>query len=200
MLKRLSLLLLLCLALAPLYAADDPTWTGTGFVISPDGYLLTCAHVVKDAGKIRVTLGAKSWEAAVLAVDDAHDLALLQLPTKGLTALPLANSNAIELGQEARAFGFPLSDYLGEDLKVTRGTIAGISMRDAQKIFQIDAAVNPGNSGGPLVNENGEVIGVVNAKLPSALVTAVGFVVPINYAKPLLQGEKVPWYAPHGCL
>ena len=193
MLKRLSLLLLLWLAALPLLAADDPAWTGTGFVVSPAGYLLTCAHVVKDAAKIRVTLGAKSWEAAVLAVDDAHDLALLQIPTKDLTALPLANSNAIELGQEARAFGYPLSDYLGEDLKVTRGTIAGISMRDAQKIFQIDAAVNPGNSGGPLVNENGEVIGVVNARLRTDIATAVGFAVPINYAKPLLQGGKVPF-------
>jgi len=183
--------LLLCAIVIPLFAADEPSGTGTGFVVNADGYLLTCFHVVKDAAKVRVSVGGKAYDAAVLSTDEPRDLALLQIPAKGLAVLPLANSNAVEVGQEVRAFGFPFASALGEDLKATRGTVAGISMREALKVIQIDAAVNPGNSGGPLVNEKGEVIGVVNAKLVGAVVTAVGFAVPINYAKPLLRDEGV---------
>jgi len=175
----------------PAFAADDPSGTGTGFVVQADGYLLTCAHVVKGAAKVKVTLGAKTWDAAVLSIDEKRDLALLRITAKGLTPLPLANSNAVEVGQEVRAFGFPLASALGEDLKVTRGTVAGLSMRDAQMVIQIDAAVNPGNSGGPLLNENGQVVGVVSAKLVGPLVGGVGFAVPINYAKTMLRDEGV---------
>jgi sulfatase modifying factor 1 len=189
-LQTFFLLIAMTLAM-PTFAIGDPTSAGTGFVVNPDGYLLTCEHVVRDADKIKVTLGAKIWDAAVISVDKVHDLALIQIPAKGLTALPVSNSNSIEVGQEARAFGYPLSSELGEDIKVTRGTVAGISMRDAQKTIQIDAAVNAGNSGGPLVNEKGEVIGVINAKYVNVAVTNVGFAVPINYAKPLLQAEGI---------
>jgi formylglycine-generating enzyme required for sulfatase activity len=185
------LLFMVITSIVPVLSAGGPSSAGTGFVVNPDGYLLTCEHVVRNADKIKVTLGAKTWDAAVISVDKVHDLALIQIPAKGLTALPLSNSNAIEVGQEARAFGYPLSFDLGEDIKVTRGTVAGISMRDAQKIIQIDAAVNAGNSGGPLVNEKSEVIGVVNAKMIDVKVTNVGFSVPINYAKPLLQAEGI---------
>ena len=187
-----SIILLIGITCAvPVLADNGPSSAGTGFVVNQDGYLLTCEHVVRDADKIKVTLGAKTWEAAVISVDKIHDLALIQIPAKGLNTLPLSNSNAIEVGQEARAFGYPLSFELGEDIKVTRGTVAGVSMRDAQKIIQIDAAVNAGNSGGPLVNEKGEVIGVVNAKMVDVKITNVGFSVPINYAKPLLLAEGI---------
>lgn len=189
------LVMLLVIGLAnalPLWAVDvPPSGTGSGFVVNSGGYLLTCAHVVSDAGRVTVTLGAKTWDATVLSVDELYDVALLQIPATRLTALPLADSKAVALGQEARAFGFPLASTLGEDLKVTRGTVAGISTREAKKIIQVDAAVNPGNSGGPLVNELGEVIGLVNAKLVGEDVTNIGFAVPSNYAKTLLQREGV---------
>jgi formylglycine-generating enzyme required for sulfatase activity len=177
----------------PLFA-DTPSGTGTGFVINPNGYLLTCAHVVSGSGKITVTMGAKTWDAAVLRVDEIHDLALIQIAEKGLTPLALGDSNAVEVGQEARAFGFPLSDLLGQDIKVTRGSVSGVSMRDAQKVIQFDAAVNPGNSGGPLVNEKGEAIGIINSKIKDSLAAAVGFAVPVNYAKLLLEKEGVANY------
>ena len=189
------LVIILVIGLAdtlPLWAVDvPPSGTGTGFVVNSEGYLLTCAHVVSDAARVTVTLSAKTWDTAVLGVEELYDVALLQIPATGLTALPLANSNEIAVGQEARAFGFPLASALGEDLKVTRGTVAGISMREAKKVIQIDAAVNRGNSGGPLVNELGEVIGLVNAKLVGADVTNIGFAVPGNYAKTLLLREGV---------
>jgi serine protease Do len=179
--------LLLYGAVIPLYAADEPSGTGTGFVVNADGYLLTCFHVVKGAAKVRVSVGGKSYDAAVLSTDEKRDLALLQIPAKGLTPLPLANSNAVEVGQEVRAFGFPLASALGEDLKVTRGTVAGVSMREALKVIQIDAAVNPGNSGGPLVNMAGEVIGITSVKIVASEVEGIGYAISSNEAKPIIE-------------
>ena len=181
------------LAAAGARCAEDPISTGTGFVVNAGGYLLTCAHVVKDAGKIQVTLNGKTYDAMVLGEDEKHDLALLQIRAAGLRTLALANSNAVEVGMDARAYGYPLSSMLGDDIKVTKGTVAGISNQDGIKAFQIDAAVNPGNSGGPLLNEMGDVIGVVNAKLVGSAVTSVGFAVPINYIKTLLRDEGVDY-------
>ena len=185
-------LLALCYAL-PLLAAEEPLGTGSGFVVSADGYLLTCFHVVKGATKVQVHLGDNVYNATVLGTDEKYDMALLQIPAKGLASLPLANSNAVDVGEEARAFGFPLADMLGADIKVTKGTISGISTRETQRVFQIDAPVNPGNSGGPLINMAGEVIGVVNAKLAAAVLDNIGFAVPINYAKSLLRDEGVEY-------
>ncbi|MFQ5911589.1 MAG: trypsin-like peptidase domain-containing protein [Nitrospinota bacterium] len=165
--------------------------TATAFVVHSDGYLLTAAHAVKDAANVEVAIGGKSYNAFVLGVDKKRDLAVLQIKAKNLPILPLGNSNTVEVGEEVRVFGFPLASALGESLKVTRGIVSGIQTKGAQKVFQIDAAVNPGNSGGPLVNEEGEVIGVINAKLFGAVVSNVGFAVPINYAKPLLRDEAV---------
>ena len=165
--------------------------TGTGFIVDPNGYLLTCHHVVEDSGKVEVAIGGKTYEATVLASDEKRDLALLEVKAKGLTPLPLANSNQVEVGQEVRAFGFPISSLLGANVKVTRGTVSGIETKEAQKVFQIDAPVNPGNSGGPLVNEQGEVVAVVNAKLAGSVVSNVGFAVPINYAKTTLHDNGV---------
>jgi TPR repeat protein len=194
MTRNLLFLFALCLLISSkLHAENAPTATGTGFVVNANGYLITCAHVVTGAKKINVAIGTKNWDANVLRIDEKRDLALLQVNAKELTPLPLANSNHVELGQEARVFGYPISNLLGNDLKVTRGTISGISLRDEQKIIQIDAAVNPGNSGGPLTNEKGEVIGVVNAKLGGTMVTAVGFAVPSNYVCAMLLNEGIDY-------
>ncbi|HUT31941.1 MAG TPA: SUMF1/EgtB/PvdO family nonheme iron enzyme [Planctomycetota bacterium] len=188
---RLAFVLTACGPALWAWAGERPSATGTAFFVGKGGYLLTCAHVVKGAGRVEVSIGLKSLEAAVLAMDEELDLALLQVRVEGVATLPLANSNAVEVGTEVRAFGFPLSSVIGEDLKVTKGTISGISMRAAQKVLQVDAAVNPGNSGGPLVNEKGEVVGVVSAKIVDVKVSNVGFSVPINYAKPMLEKQGV---------
>jgi len=165
--------------------------TGTAFVVARNGYLLTCNHVVKDIAKVEVALGGKTYEASVLGRDEKGDLALMRIEADGLTSLPFADSNTVEVGEEVRAFGFPLSSILGDSVKVTRGTISGIDTKDALKVFQIDAAVNPGNSGGPLINGKGEVVGVVNAKLANVQVSNVGFCVPVNHAVPLLRDANV---------
>jgi S1-C subfamily serine protease len=170
-------------------AQTDFRVSGSAFVVDSAGLLLTCFHVVEGATKVEILIGDKIVEAAVLSTDKKNDLAVLQVVRKDLLALPLANSNAVEVGEELRAFGFPLASVLGSTIKVTRGTLSGVEIRNAAKVFQIDAAVNPGNSGGPVVNEKGEVVGVINAKLVSRDVSNVGFAVPINYAKKLLELE-----------
>ncbi len=180
--------------------AGGPTGSGTAFVVGRRGYLITCAHVVRGAGKVVVTIGGKAYEALVLQQDEQRDLALLQIDAGNLTPMPLVNSDVVEVGQDARAFGFPLATMLGDDIKVTRGTIAGVSAREGEKVFQIDAAVNPGNSGGPLVNERGEVLGVVNAKIRNELAANVAFAVPINYVKPLLAESKVVFVRPSSAV
>ncbi len=163
---------------------------GTAFVINPDGYLITNVHVVKDEEAVDVILGDKRYKATVLSLDTKHDLALLQIKAKGLTSLPLTDSNAAKIGQEVRAFGFPMASVLGDGIKVTRGTISGIETRDTSKILQIDAAVNHGNSGGPLVNEKGEVVGVVYSRFEGDIVGSAN-VMPINYVKAMLRDEGV---------
>jgi len=168
-------------------------YTGTGFVIHPDGYLLTCAHLIDYGGAeaITVNLDGRTYQASVLDFEIAHDIALLQIQAQKLTALPLANSNAVRLGEEVRAVGYPLQGMAGGGVKMTRGSIAGITTIGTLKTFQIDAPVNSGNSGGPIVNDRGEVVGIVNAKLTAEGVEGVGFAVPINYARGLLRNEFI---------
>lgn len=169
------------------------TYTGTGFVVHPDGFLLTCAHLIDFgmADKITVTLDGKRYDASVLDYDNSRDLALLQIQAQGLPALPLADSNTVRLGEEIRAVGFPLQDIAGVGIKMTRGSIAGITSIRTQKTFQIDAPVNDGNSGGPIVNDRGEAVGIVNAKLKVEGIEGVGFAVPVNYARTLLRNEFI---------
>ncbi len=177
---------------------EEQTMTGTGFVVTANGYLVTCAHVVAGATKIEVALGGRNYPAKVIASDADNDLAVIKVEAAGLPALPLADSEAAEVGQEVRALGFPLSDVLGNDLKATRGTISGISKADGRKRLQIDAPINPGNSGGPLVTEGGEVIGVNSAKLAGAGISNVGFSAPSNEVKRLLRDNGVTFTAGGG--
>jgi hypothetical protein len=169
--------------------------TGTAFVVHTDGYLMTCAHVIEDGERIEVTLGGKKYAAQAVESDDVLDIALLKIEARGLAAVPLANSDSVQVGQEVRAIGFPLSEVLGSSLKATRGTVSGIDTIDGGKRFQIDASVNGGNSGGPLVTEGGQVVGVVNAKLTGSAISNVGFAVPVNFAKRMLSGQNVKFTA-----
>ena len=165
--------------------------TGTAFVVHPDGYLLTCHHVTEGATSIEVALGGQTYAATLVVDDEEHDLALIRIEASQLPVLPLADSDAVEQGEEVRAIGFPLSSILGENIKATRGTIAGINQDVDRTVFQIDASINPGNSGGPLVNEQGEVVGVIFAKIVDHVAASVGFATPINDAKVLLSSQSV---------
>jgi|GEM_PF-1522892 S1-C subfamily serine protease/HEAT repeat protein len=174
---------------------DTEIGTGTGFVVSADGYLMTCAHVVQGASKIEVQIGDQKYEASVIAVEPDDDLALLRIDAQGLSPLGLANSDEVKLGEEIRAVGFPLSSVLGDGVKVTKGTVAGIVQRKEGKRLQIDAAINPGNSGGPIINSRGQVLGVASSKLIGLELTGVGFCVPSERASALMTAHKVKPHA-----
>lgn len=167
------------------------TGNGTGFVVNPDGYLVTCAHVVRDAVRVDVAVAGRSYLATVLAVDADHDLAILKIDAKGLAALPLGDSDGCQVGQDVWTLGFPLATVLGNDLKVTRGTLSGVTGPAGRKVLLIDAPINPGNSGGPLVAEGGQVIGVNRAKLAGEAVSNVGIASTSAEVKRLLKGRSI---------
>ncbi|MDA1229597.1 MAG: trypsin-like peptidase domain-containing protein [Planctomycetota bacterium] len=171
---------------------DEEESSGTGFVVTANGILATCAHVVEGARRIEVNLGGQSYPATVISVDAKSDVALIRIDASGLPMLALADSDTLQLAESVRAIGYPLSDVLGTDVKVTTGTVAGI-VPDKQrgKRIQIDAAINPGNSGGPVVNSGGQVVGVASAKLSGSSVTSVGFASPINELRALAAAASL---------
>jgi len=165
--------------------------TGSAFVVAPGGYLATCAHVVRGAGRLEITLGEKKYESEVLAVDVPHDLALLRIAAPDAVPLPVGDSDKVQLAEEVSVIGYPLASRLGSGVKVTRGSVAGVADTEGNRLFQIDASVNPGNSGGPAVNARGEVIGVVNAKLTGEDVSNVGFAVPTEHLRRFLATRGI---------
>ena len=165
--------------------------SGSGFLVDRQGHLITCAHVVTGATKVEADLNGMSYKAEVVALDNQHDLALLKIEAGDWATLPVADSAAVELGQDVRVVGYPLTDVLGRSIKVTRGTVAGIIDRNEGQRFQVDASVNAGNSGGPLINEAGQVVGVASAKLSGEEISNVGFAVPAARVMALLSANGV---------
>ena len=170
-----------------------PTPSGTGFVVTSDGYIATCAHVVARSTNVNVVINGKTWPARIVAQNAQADLALLKVDGSGFAVAPLGNSDKVELAETVRAFGYPLSTVLGTDLKVSTGSVSGISIapKGGGRQIQTDAPINPGNSGGPLVNGAGQVIGIASSKLSTRLASSVGLAVPINELRTLLNAANV---------
>ncbi|BAY25492.1 peptidase S1 and S6 chymotrypsin/Hap [Calothrix sp. NIES-2100] len=159
--------------------------TGSGFILSTNGELLTNAHVVSDTDTVQVTLkDGRTFEGKVLGVDAVTDVAVVKIPANKLPTVKLGNSQNLIPGQWAIAIGNPL----GLDNTVTIGIISATDRTSAQvgvpekrvSFIQTDAAINPGNSGGPLLNAQGEVIGVNTAIRADA--QGLGFAIPIETA------------------
>ncbi len=168
-----------------------PTWSGTGFVVNSDGYLITCNHVVKDTALLQVYFKKKVYSATVIRTDEVNDLALLQIKATGLQALPLANGIAVKKGTKLRVFGYPLANIVGTDLKVSGGMISGTATVDKQTCWQTDAAINGGNSGGPATDLTRAVLGVSVAGMKVELATGMNFIVPVKQVENLLLAARV---------
>ena len=174
------------------------TGTGTGFVVRPDGVILTNDHVVEGASDIRVTLPApdgRSFPATVLSADSTHDLAVIKVDASGLPTVSLGDSNNVQLGQRVIALGYALD--LNGGPTVTSGIVSSLDRtiqvqdpnaaaggRTYRDVFQTDAAINPGNSGGPLINLAGQVVGIDSAGTQQA--QNIGFAIQIDAARSII--------------
>ncbi len=162
----------------------NPSYTGTGFFITDDGYLISNHHVVKDAAKVRLVTSAGLIDAKVVKVDAANDLALLKVNGK-FSPLPVAASRAVKLGATVATVGFPSTGLQGFSPKLAKGEIGSLAgSQDDPRYFQISVPVQPGNSGGALVDARGNVVGIVAAKLSAqAALDATGALPEnVNYA------------------
>ncbi len=162
----------------------NPRASGTGFFITDDGYLITNNHVVKEATHVRLVTSAGFISARVVKVDAANDLALLKAEGR-FAALPVAASRGVKLGGTVATVGFPNIGLQGFAPKLAKGEIASLSgAGDDARYFQISVPVQPGNSGGALVDERGNVVGVVSAKLSARAALAASGALPenVNYA------------------
>jgi len=167
---------------------------GSGFVIDEKGYILTNFHVVQEAQSIEVVLGDQTrYPGKFVGADQRNDVALVKIDPKGkrLVALPLGDSASLQVGQKVLAIGNPF----GFQSTLTTGVVSalGRNVQTSQttlidEAIQTDAAINRGNSGGPLINSRGEVIGINSAIFtPSGTTAGIGFAIPINTAKRIAQ-------------
>ncbi|MGA2177470.1 MAG: trypsin-like peptidase domain-containing protein [Verrucomicrobiota bacterium] len=162
----------------------EPKASGTGFFVSEDGFLLTAFHVVADAGRIAVRMKAGTFPATLVKADKANDVALLKV-TGRFPALPVAPSRGVKLGESVFTIGFPNIGLQGFAPKLTKGEISSLAgVQDDPRAFQISVPVQPGNSGGPLVNQYGNVVGIVAAQLAdiATLETTGSLPQSVNYA------------------
>lgn len=157
---------------------------GSGFFITDDGVILTSYHVIKDAVSLWVWTNNCVMEADLVGLDKVNDLALLKVDTKS-AGLPLTNSGGVALGRSVFTIGFPNTGIQGVSPKLTKGEISSLAgLNDDPRYFQISVAVQPGNSGGPLCDEYGNVVGVIDSTLQD--VTARGIATMpqnVNYAR-----------------
>lgn len=174
-------------------AIEESKSTGTGFAVHPDGFMVTCAHVVEGAIEIEAKLDGRVYAAKVIDIDRKHDLALVRIDSPPLTPIPLMDSNEVQLAEEVRVVGYPLTDVLGDSLKISRGTVSGIDKDQTDRVFQLDAQINPGNSGGPVVTEKGHLAGVATSLLSGDGLSNVGFAVPANRVANMLDKQKLPY-------
>jgi len=168
---------------------------GSGFIVHSDGYILTNDHVINSGQAEKITVlfnDGTEKDAKVLWNSSALDMAVLKVDAKNLPVADLGDSDKLTVGEIAVAIGNPLG--LDFQRSVTSGVISGLhrTIQASQTelmedLIQTDASINPGNSGGPLLNARGEVIGMNTAKISSSVAEGLGFAIPINQAKPIVE-------------
>jgi serine protease Do len=187
------------------FERDQPrprTALGSGFVISPDGYIVTNAHVLGQAAQITVRLADASEHAArLVGADPKTDIALLKVEATGLPVIPFGDSDRLEVGEPVMAIGNPF----GLDQTVTTGIVSAkerfIGSGPYDDFIQTDASVNPGNSGGPLVDARGSLVGINTAIFSeSGGSVGIGFAIPVNLAKQVLPQLRARGVVTRGYL
>ena len=172
--------------------------TGSGIIMSEDGYIVTNAHVVSGAtGGILVILdNNEEYEAEVVGIDEKTDVAVIKIDASNLTAAEFGNSDELVVGERIVAIGNPTG--MNRAGSVTQGIVSGlkrlISVTNEEtnetiemEAIQVDAAINPGNSGGALINKYGQVVGINSSKMSSTQIEGIGFAIPISTAKPIVD-------------
>jgi len=175
------------------------------YFVSNDGHLITNFHVIEDSQDVTIMLqSGETMKAKVVKTDPANDVALLKVD---LVSQPMKLSDKSEKGDQVLTIGFPLISTQGKESKVTFGNINALSgIQGDVRFLQIDVPIQPGNSGGPLINEDGEVVGIVTATLNAinelkrsgALPQNVNYAVKSDYILPLLKGITLKEKVPHG--
>ena len=173
------------------FGTSEQDGSGSGIIISDDGYILTNSHVVENATSLTVVLSnSKEYSATIVGQDSKTDLAVLKIDATGLPAAELGKSSELAVGDLAVAIGNPLGmEFYGS---VTQGIISALNRTmnvegREYTLIQTDAAINPGNSGGPLVNKYGQVIGINTVKISSSSAEGMGFAIPIDVATPIVN-------------
>ena len=164
---------------------------GSGVIVSPDGYILTANHVVEGADKVKVALasGEKEFDAKIIGTDSATDTAVLKVEGKDLPAITIADSDKLEVGDVVLAIGNPF----GVGQTVTMGIVSGLGrggfgINNYENFIQTDAAINVGNSGGPLVDAEGRLVGINTWIISrSGGSQGLGFAVPVNMARYVME-------------
>lgn len=165
--------------------------TGTGIIMSADGYILTNAHVVDDAKTIKIVdKDFNEYEATLIGLDSETDLAVLKIEAESLPACEFGKSGEVRIGELAIAIGNPLGFELYGSMST--GIISGLNRKitigdKTMTLLQTTASINRGNSGGPLINAYGQVIGITSAKVDSSYGEGLGFAIPIDSAFPIIQ-------------
>jgi len=165
--------------------------SGSGVVISTDGYIVTNNHVVENATALSVILNTgEEYTAKLVGKDASSDLAVVKIEATNLVYAQMGSSSDLRVGEKAIAIGNPLGqEFAGT---TTEGIISGLNRsvtieNKTMTLIQTDAAINPGNSGGALVNEKGQLIGINTVKISSSTLEGLGFAIPIDVAKPIIQ-------------
>lgn len=166
------------------------TSAGSGVIITSDGYIATNNHVVEGASKITVTTAdSKSYTAKLVGRDEQTDIAVLKIDATGLKNATLGKSSSLEVGDEVVAIGNPLGELSGT---VTNGIVSALNREvtienETMSLIQTNASINAGNSGGGLFDKNGLLVGIVNAKASGENVEGLGFAIPIDTAKEVIE-------------
>ena len=167
--------------------------SGTCFAINKDGYLITNYHVIEGAQKIRIRGINKdfsnTYPARIIATDEKNDLALLKVDNISINAIPYGIVSKIaEVGDEVFVLGYPLRAVMGDEIKLTNGLISSrTGFKGDITSYQISATVQSGNSGGPLFDKNGNIIGIINSRLP---VENAAYAIKTPYLLALLSSES----------